>query len=296
MAEGDVPCRTQHDRGNPRRGASAIGAVLAIIAHMFMGCAAGVAASSPLHSYPFGARGNTGILHPVVIIEKDNRQTLPEYAKSNDVNPSEINKKFSPTGLFSCEGKWATAQLTGANNVVTTASHVFYTRQCKRYKFVKHCFFRPLNSARRYRVDLSSLLYGCNPDSRDNDWAVAKLVGRVENASFYNIPSPNIVIPEGQKVTQISYLHKNFKRKGKYPPTVQDCAIRMEKRSWYLHDCDSGSGSSGSAQLIENTIIGINTAESATERDGSTFSNTHWNLAIPLRGEFLNSIRKLLEN
>ena len=269
-------------------------AALAVIALSLTCSAAGADGLFTFHSRTIDARAGLSNFHRVVVIGKDNRQTLTEYAKAKHILLLDINRKFSPTGLFSCEGQWATGQLTGANNIVTTASHVFHDKNCKKYQSVKHCFFKPVNSKRRCSVDLSSLIFGCDPDFIDKDWAVAKLDRPVENTNFYDVPLPYIVIPEHQPITQVSYLHKNFKQKGNYPPTAQDCMVRAEQRATYLHDCDTGGGSSGSAQLIGNTLVGINVGECVCDDNRSEFSEKYWNIGVPLRGEFLSSIKKLL--
>ena len=265
---------------------------IVVIALPFICCATGVVALSPNCYLPLGVGRNVGELHRVVIIGKDGRKTLAEYEKSKNIPLSQVKQRFSPTGLFSCAGTRVTGQLTGSNDVVTTASHVFVNDRCKMYTPLSPCFFKPINSNRHYSVNLSSLVFGCNPGNRDEDWAVVKLNRPIDGASFYDIPSDEIRIRQDKIVTQVTYENNNFKRKGNYPSTVQDCIVYKMYESVYFHDCDTGGGASGSAQLIDNTIVGINIGE--TTFKGSDGSDRNWNVGVPIRGEFLNSIKKLV--
>ncbi len=56
----------------------------------------------------------------------DTRMTVAEYAAKKGLSVETVENRFAATGVFSCpSGGKGTAQLTGANDVVTTSAHVF---------------------------------------------------------------------------------------------------------------------------------------------------------------------------
>src|SRR6516165_12389031 len=51
----------------------------------------------------------------------DKRRTFPEYARETGQTLRQVQSQFSPTGHFACNGHWGTGQLSGSNDVITTA-------------------------------------------------------------------------------------------------------------------------------------------------------------------------------
>ncbi len=249
-----------------------------------------------------GERANVTDLHRVAVIGEDDRMTFSEYAGIKNLPINRVQKKLSATGIFSCNGADATGQLTGANDVVTTVGHHFFDKQCLRMDEPDSCYFQPLGSMEKFKVKIETLVSGCMPGRRNGDWAVIKLERPVTDASFYNLPTQDFVPANGQAITQVSAYHQNFIRNGATPPTVQPCSIReTNPYGTFKHDCDTGYGSSGSAQLLNvdgstsPTMVALSVSQAKpVYPDGTPFGPSHYNLAVPVAGEFLKALNKTL--
>lgn len=243
--------------------------------------------------------------------EEHHRQTQEEYADSNELKRSVVREAFKATGILTCNEKSETAQLTGKNNVLTFAAHIFYNRaDCSRSNPIQ-CTFALDESSEKVPVDLapSSLkLGGCGSIASAKDWGTAKLTKPIIGVKPYDIPSDDDPpqLRYGQLVIQSSGPQDNFIVNGRHPKSVEKCFIKdnglvFGQRS-VKTDCNTGRGSSGAAQFVveESTrkyVLGaINVAEYVTKKPGTGYDvHQLHNSSVELRGEFLKAVRENLK-
>jgi hypothetical protein len=189
--------------------------------------------------------------------------------------------------------------------VITTASHHFFDRDCQRVDIPGTCYFQQLGSQKKYLADITTLKSDCVPHRGKGDWAVVKLKKPVSDGRFYRVPESDVELRVGEITMVVSSSQINFKVGEAYPPSVQNCEIKeVTSYGIFLHDCDTGGGSSGSAHLANSdagrTLVGINvgfSAEDSAQRpipDGEPFNiDHHYNISIPVAGELLKAIKEL---
>lgn len=251
-------------------------------------------------------REQSELLHKVVIMGADERKSVADYAlgkgfKKNDIPAFE--EIFSPTGILECGGAFSTAQLTGANNVITTASHTFFSPDCSQRwdDDPNWCTFQ-LENHKPVKLDFKSLIANCHRPSR-NDWAVVKLAEPIAGAKFYELPGEDTELNSGEPVVTVTGL-----RLDKYPEkkkTVQQCTIRHAYSGGSVaatHDCDTEPFSSGSAQLqssgnsfvIRAIHVGgkLKDDPNKTHKGGDYIPSANYNVSVPVNGAFLRAIRQ----
>jgi hypothetical protein len=236
------------------------------------------------------------------VTEVDHRETLSAYAQRKGLSVSSVEEAFRATGFLSCAGLTSTAQLTGRSDVLTAAAHSFFGPYCTPVT-PRSCFFVLEDElfAPRYYVD-SVVSPGCPQIAKD--WAVVKLQTSVPRVRPYDYPRTDPMLQVDKPVTQVSARADNFMVGDKYPKTVERCYLRViNPRSWFpvLTDCNTGPGSSGAAQLIEDdkgkTVVGaIHVADSVGGKSKSGFdAHTLFSISIPLAGDFLQALREALK-
>ena len=238
----------------------------------------------------------------------DGRRTLPQYAREKGLKTTDVEKLFKGTGQMNCNGKVATANITGKANVLTFAGHQLYEENCGLKEPLKCIFTLDENpGTKEYEIDYSSLKKGDCRAGSITDWATVKLKEMVPNVKPYEIPTDEIPprIQRNQPLLQASFKHDNFIVDGKYPKTIEECfAQDIDRRPTtpIQTSCNTGGASSGSAQFIREastgkTVIGaLNTREHARLKPGSGYDpDGLYNGSVELRGDFLKAVRENLK-
>ncbi|MGH6801503.1 MAG: trypsin-like peptidase domain-containing protein, partial [Methylocella sp.] len=127
---------------------------------------------------------------PVVVFGKNSRRSVEEFAAEQKLNAAELRSRFAGSGVIECGDAHGAGQLTLANDLVTTAAHVFFDE--KGAPRAKVCFFSIENHGKETKVpiNLGSIIAGStNPYAvaAVHDWAVAHLTHPVEGVTPYGL-------------------------------------------------------------------------------------------------------------
>jgi len=245
-----------------------------------------------------GASGNVRNLHRVAIMGSDHREILGDFVRRKRLS----SNVFAAMGEINCLGFEMTAQLSGADNVLTTAAHVFFHPNCSLKPGRETCFFRPNNSTEHFELDLTSLVHGCRPGDFNGDWAVVKLKSSVPNVRPFEVPRSEVHLSANQRITMASHVAVNFSRNGVYPSHAQEClarAVNYQENPSVKTDCDTGGGASGSAWLVDGprgfVLGGIHTGTGSNLGDGPEYDDiVHYNRGAPLIGEFFRALNQAI--
>jgi hypothetical protein len=265
---------------------------LNLIAGLFLASAWAFPISRPNCLLQPSLENQANLLHKVAIIGRESRKEIP----------ASLQSKFAATGTLTCGSKTATAQITGTKNVITTAGHTFFNKNCEPVFRGNECKFELLRGGRlqEYPVDIGSLKTGsCPHRDRREDWAVLKLSAPMADVTPYEIPDRDDLLVEGEQIMQVTGYSSNFSRRGEYPKAMESCRARKiytVSTSPILHDCDTGSGSSGSAQFVvrdkKMIFAAMNVSEVKLNPEGGPFDEERLhNTSTPVSGAFLQAIR-----
>jgi len=253
-------------------------------------------------------------MHVSIIIGEEDRKREAAFAEANGLPLELVRKAAEVTGIIDCGGGQATAQVTGAQHVLSTAAHIFMnTDTCERYgpELTNNCsFFTSHNPSKKYKIVPDSIrLGGCNPgiSGAIDDWAVVRLQSPVENVEPLRLPPPRT--NADAEIVMIAAVSSNFEGGALGLPTLEVCSVRLRYPSANVAlatDCDSGPGTSGSAQLnygtrglaaaLEKKEIGaINVAQTALA-DGTIVEGNDYddhgtfNISVPVWGRFRDAL------
>jgi hypothetical protein len=290
-------------------------------------CAALVSATFLAFSGPFapfalatpipGAQLNAALPSPqsmakrVHVIGQDDRRKLSDFAREEGVPLAEIHDMVAATGMLICGSGAATAQVTGSNRVITSVAHVLFDQKCSRRQ-LHDCYFEPSRRpAVRYPIVPGSVRMGLNPDkclqdqrqqAPTGDWSVIELKNPVENVRPYLAPDEPVTVrfPPGTEILQITGGAANFKAATFMPAHAQRCRIRDVGKIVNVPlqtDCDTGHGSSGSAQLMRKAngmvLVAINALETSGTPDGADYDPVKsFNISVPVSETFLSALRE----
>lgn len=235
----------------------------------------------------------------VGIIDSPKRHTFSSYAKLKGVPETTIVKRYAATVVIRCNGHQATAQVTGAADILTTSAHVFFDREtCQQSATAKSCEItvRTSSSQTKYKglemVDYGyrkSLAAGKSCPGRGlpwgDDWAVLRLHNKMAIAAIakdikpYKLPASGVVQKPGEQVVATSGASLDFFDFAPdgtkfYPRNIQECTVKNVESTgdgYVETDCDTAELSSGGALLrrdtTRDTLIGIHmgTYESKAE-------------------------------
>ena len=234
-----------------------------------------------------------------LVFGDDARLELQDFAKARHLDPKRMQALHAASGLIQCGAARGAGQLTGANNVVTTAAHVFYDRAGRLRADSAHCLFSvevggvTLVAA----IDLASIIAGSpNPYALPavHDWAVARLMRPILGAKPYAFGG--LIAPE-QKIEFVARGHQDWG--GGRKMSIQDCQIRQaldagaEGTRELAFDCDAGVGASGGAILnaAGNEMLGIFVGFRSVSPDQPlAFSPQRYNFAVTLEGAFRRAV------
>ncbi len=236
---------------------------------------------------------------PVVVFGKNSRRSVEEFAAEQKLDPAELHNRFAGSGLIECGDAHGAGQLTVANNLVTTAAHVFFNE--KGIPRAKTCFFSMDRHGKEVKVpiDLGSIVAGStNPYAvaAVHDWAVARLAHPVDDAIPYRLADPAKNTP----VTFVARGHIDWGSGRKL--SMEKCRLRdqltagEEGTREFSFDCETGDGASGGALVLGAAkpapAIGAILVGWRSNKPFSSapFSRTHYNFAVTIEGAFKKAV------
>jgi len=234
----------------------------------------------------------------VVVFGPETRQTADTFAERNHLNVVELKRQHSGSGVIHCGNARGAGQLTLADNIVTTASHVFYNESGSLRGDTDHCSFSVVVDGREIvtPIDTRSIVAGStNPynEIAVHDWAVARLVRPLTAATPYTLGAPagNIAI------RFVARGHSDWG--GGREMSLEDCHLRDGLRAGaegtreFSFDCAAGVGASGGALLNASgsrllaVFVGF---RSVAPDQRMSFSPSNYNFAVTVEGAFRRAV------
>jgi hypothetical protein len=242
----------------------------------------------------FGAR-----LEQVVVFGRDSRRTVEAFAAEQKLDPADLHRKFAASGLIECGAAHGAGQLTLADDLVTTAAHVFFdedgARRAKTCTFVNEVDGREI----RTPIDTASIVAGSkNPYAvaAVHDWAVARLARPVHGAAPFGLAgaaSPN------SPVEFVARGHIDWGDGREL--SMEKCGLHdqltvgEEGTREFSFDCETGDGASGGALILgdaSDPVIGAILVGWRSNKPfrSAPFSTTHYNFVVTIEGAFKKAV------
>jgi hypothetical protein len=257
-----------------------------------------------------GLAKNLDLIHKAHFVGGENRVSLKPFARSLGLSEEETKKMFAATGQMKCGNQYTTVQLSGKNNLVTTAAHAIrHEDSCKKLNLPCEIQFPySSNPSKIYRMKPNSWKDGgCEVGQSKTDWAVFELDSPVPNVTPYEIPEDGHFVRTPKTVLKVAARAHNFtptegEEKIKHNYNFELCRIRDRDLFSNVNlqtDCDSGKQTSGAGELIlQNQKYYLNSiivSESRLRPSGTDYSRTeHFNISVAVEGEFLKELRSRL--
>lgn len=239
-----------------------------------------------------------GQIVPVVVFGKNSRRSVEEFAAEQKLSAAELRTRFAGSGLVECGEAHGAGQLTLANDVITTAAHVFFDeRGAPR---AKTCFFSIENHGKEMRVpiDLSSIIAGSTDPyaiAAVHDWAVARLTHPVDGVTPFSLADPK---GPNMPVEFVARGHIDWGDGRKL--SMEKClmhdqlSVGAEGTREFSFDCETGDGASGGAVVMsaDKPAIGAILVGWRSNRPfrSAPFSKFHYNFAVTIEGAFKKAV------
>lgn len=264
------------------------------------------------------------IIHRAAVVDADGRRTEEDYSRAKRQPLSTVQMLFAPTGELRCTGIRLSAQLTGANDLITTAGHALVDdKTCHKRSNPTDCVFtiRIGSMVKRSRVQ-SMIATGINcpnkPDTYD-DWAVLRIHPPITAVNPYKLPDTAEFYPRQQVIFVASHVFDFFRKSSRgeeyHPKAVEECEIRHIH--WWMNqpillesNCDGGQGASGGSLLTPTdttpVLIGVTVANDENDafvelaknrkrpNSGPWKANAWATYHVPLAGAFLKTILRAI--
>jgi hypothetical protein len=235
---------------------------------------------------------------PVVVFGKNSRRSVDEFAAEQKLDAAELRTRFAGSGLIECGDAHGAGQLTLANELVTTAAHVFFDE--KGVPRAKTCFFSIENHGRETRVpiDLGSIVAGStNPYAvaAVHDWAVARLTHPIEGVTPYGLADATGANTPVEFVARGHIDWGDGRRLSMEKCLLHDqLAAGAEGTREFSFDCETGDGASGGALVIGTNKAAIGAIlvgwRSNKPFRSAPFSRSHYNFAVTIEGAFKRAV------
>jgi hypothetical protein len=227
-----------------------------------------------------------------VTLERDLRASPEAFARNAGMTFEEFRSRHGASGLIRCGAATGSGQLTLANDVITTAGHVFFAPGGKLRS--ESCTFEPTASPDiAIPIDLTSIMSGSSDPMRERatlDWAVARLTAPAINVKPYGIdeqhesPSPVVLYGGGNGEAAAKGVERCSTRRvtTKAPEGIRELSF----------DCSAAPGGSGAALLNDkNEAVAIFVGFRSTDASrAQPFSDSHYNFAITIEGPFRRAL------
>lgn len=238
---------------------------------------------------------------PVVVFGADARATIEEFANQRRLDPAALRRRYAGTGIVHCGDSHGSGQLTIADDVITTAAHVFYDRDGALRGDSAHCRFVIETGAGEIStaIEVKSIVAGStNPYNEDavHDWAVAKLARPLREAAPYPLAPP---ARESSQTPVLFVARGAIDWQEGRKASLQDCRLRnalessAEGTREFSFDCAAGIGASGSGLFDRDggglmaVFVGF---RSVAPDEPLPFSAEHYNFAVTIEGAFRRAV------
>jgi hypothetical protein len=235
---------------------------------------------------------------PVVVFGNNGRRSVEEFAAEQKLNAAELRARFAGSGLIECGDAHGAGQLTLANDLVTTAAHVFFDE--KGAPRAKTCFFSIESHGKELRVpiDLGSIVAGStNPYAVApvHDWAVARLTHPIEGVTPYRLADAKGSNTPVEFVARGHIDWGDGRRLSMEKCLLHDqLAAGAEGTREFSFDCETGDGASGGALVIGTNKPAIGAIlvgwRSNKPFRSAPFSRSHYNFAVTIEGAFKRAV------
>jgi hypothetical protein len=239
---------------------------------------------------------------PVVVFGERGRLTASEFARQNGLDASELARRHTASGIIHCGNARGAGQLTLANNIVTSAAHVFFDERGALRGDTRHCSFTAAvaGEVSVTAIDVASIVAGGSDPYASapvRDWAVARLVRPVAGAAPYPIGAAPRA---GGAIEFAARGHADWGQASAL--SLQDCSLRellaqgSDGAREFSFDCDAGQGASGGAlldasgQRLAAIFVGY---RSLNPHEAAPFSPQHYNFAVTLEGAFRRAVETM---
>jgi Trypsin-like peptidase domain len=235
---------------------------------------------------------------PVVVFGRNSRRSVEEFAAEQKLSAAELRTRFAGSGLVECGEAHGAGQLTLANDIITTAAHVFFDE--KGAPRAKTCFFALENHGKETRVpiDLSSIVAGSTDPyaiAAVHDWAVARLTRPVEDVTPFSLADsagPNTPV---EFVARGHIDWGDGRRLSMEKCRLHDqLSVGAEGTREFSFDCETGDGASGGALVMgpDKPAIGAILVGWRSNKPFRTapFSKFHYNFAVTIEGDFKKAV------
>jgi hypothetical protein len=237
----------------------------------------GLAHPSNAPALELAGASSAPVLRLAVLMDHD-RRTIPNASQ------------FSATGLVRCGDTVGTAQLVLHRDMIITAAHVLVGPSGARLG----CVFTPnLGAGSPIPIEAGTIKAGSRTplsQTATKDWAVARLAAPASSAVPYGLA------PQGAQQTIVTVCAGGNGRPMRFG--AESCTVRRIIRTApdgireLAIDCSGGPGGSGGALLTPaHAVSAIYVGDRSFNPDQSEpYSQTHYNFAITVDGEFRRAI------
>jgi hypothetical protein len=270
------------------------------IAALFLASAFQAATALPLSAVPSAPKSDDAAVIPVVVFGQNARELPRTFALHHRLDPAEITRNHAASGLIQCGNAHGAGQLTLADDVITTAAHVFYDENGA--PRAASCSFSVTvdGHENEVQIDLSSIVAGSkNPYDVDvaHDWAVARLAHPMSGIKPYAMASQADIHAQ-RPITFVARGHIDWGDAKKL--SMQDCVMHdqiasgQEGTREFSFDCDTGDGASGGAVMFDRDFSRVGAIlvgwVSNQPFKAVPFSPTHYNFAVTIEGAFRQAV------
>ncbi|HXW71522.1 MAG TPA: trypsin-like peptidase domain-containing protein [Methylocella sp.] len=235
---------------------------------------------------------------PVVVFGRNSRRSVDEFAAEQKLDAAVLHIRFAASGLVECGDAHGAGQLTLANDVITTAAHVFFDE--RGVPRAKTCYFALENRGKETRIPIESASIVAG--SRDpyaiaavHDWAVARLSRPVEGITPFTLAegaAPN------EPVEFVARGHIDWGDGRRL--SMEKChlfdqlSVGSEGTREFSFDCETGDGASGGAVVMsaDKPVIGAILVGWRSNKPfrSAPFSKYHYNFAVTVEGAFKKAV------
>jgi hypothetical protein len=236
---------------------------------------------------------------PVVVFGKNGRMTVDDFAAAKQLDAADLRKRHAASGLVVCGRAHGAGQLTLANNVITTAAHVFFDETGRQR--ASTCRFEIVEGDATVSVGID--MKSINAGSRDpyqlpavHDWAVARLELPLTGTRPYEIAEKT---EQNSDVEFVARGHIDWG--GARRLSMEACRLHdqtnrgLEGTREFAMDCETGDGASGGALLEESAgndllcavLVGY---RSIRPNAPLPFSAQHYNFVVTVEGAFRDAV------
>ncbi|HUZ66040.1 MAG TPA: trypsin-like peptidase domain-containing protein [Beijerinckiaceae bacterium] len=239
---------------------------------------------------------HAGAIRPihVVVFGKNGRETVAQFAAGEHEDPATLHRDYAASGIVRCGRAHGAGQLTLADNVITTAAHVFFDEAGRQR--AASCRFEVMrgDATVSVSINMKSIVAGSrNPYSiaAVHDWAVARLDMPILDATPYQIANTPAI---NDRVRFVARGHIDWGDARRL--SVEACRLRRQTNSSrqgpreFSFDCDTGDGASGGAVLLGNepgklcaVLVGYRSIDPTA---ALPFSPLHYNFVVSIEGDF----------